>query len=68
MLRLQAQVIENPEVYLCTHSIISDIGTLVYGTQTYDPLTTYLKGLYLTIYGCSPTIYDDGWKVATARL
>ena len=53
MLRLQAQVIENPEVYLCTHSIISDIGKLVYGTQTYDPLTTYLKGLYLTI---------DGWR------
>ena len=47
---------------------MSDKVTLGYGTQTYDPLTPYLKGLYLTIYGCSPTIYDDGWKVATARL
>ena len=37
VLRLQAKVLENPEVDLCTHSIMSYIRTLRYGTQTYDP-------------------------------
>ena len=34
VLMLQAQVLENPEVDFCTHSLMSDRGTLGYGTQT----------------------------------
>ena len=68
VLRLQAQVLENPEVDLCTNSIMSDIGTLGYGNQTYEPLTPHLKGLHLTIDGWRPGRYYDGWKVETARL
>ena len=68
VLRFQAQVLENPEVDLCTHSLISDIGTLGYLTQTYDHLTPYLKGFHLTIYGWLPDRDGYGCKVATARL
>ena len=60
VLRLQAQVLENPEVDLCTHYFMSYRGTLRYGTQTYDHLTPYLKGY--------PNIMDYGWKVATSRI
>ena len=41
---------------------------MLYGNRTYDPLTPYLKGLYLTIDGWRPDRDDDGWKVATSRL
>ena len=68
VLRFQAQVLENPEVNLCTHSLMSDIGTLLYGNQTYDSLNHYLKGLLLTIDGWRPDRADGGWKVSTARL
>ena len=67
VLMLQVQVLENPEVDLCTHYIMSDRGKLGYGTQTYYPLTPYLKVLHLLIDGWCPDRYDDGWKVATAR-
>ena len=68
VLMLQAQVLENPEVDLCAHSLISEIGTLGYGTQSYNPLTAYLKGLNITIDGWRPDRDDDYWKVATSRL
>ena len=51
VLRLQARVLEKSEVDLCTNYIISDRGTLGYRTQIYDPLTPYLKGFHITIYG-----------------
>ena len=60
VLRLQARGLENPEGDLFNHSLISDIGTLGYLTQTYDHLTPYLKGY--------PNIMDYGWKVATSRI
>ena len=68
VLVLQAQVIENPEVDSCTSSLMSDIGTLVYVIQTYDPLTPYLNFFHLTIDFWRPDRYYDGCKVATARL
>ena len=46
---------------------MSDRGTLGYGTQTYDPLTPYFKGLHITIDGWRPDRYSDGCKVATSR-
>ena len=66
-IRLQAQILENPEVHLCNHYVLSYKGKLAYGTQTYDPLNPYLRGLNFTIYGWRPNIYDDGWKVETER-
>ena len=68
VLRLQSRVLENPEVYLFTRSLISDIGTLGYLTQTYDHLTPYLKGFHLTIDGWRPDIDDYGCKVSIERL
>ena len=45
-----------------------DIWTFGYGTQTYKPLTPYLKGLHLTIDCWHPDRDDDGLKVSIARL
>ena len=68
VLRLHEEALKKPDLALCTHSIILDRGTLEYGTQTYDPLTTYLKCLHLTIDGWLPDRDNDGWKVATSRF
>ena len=68
LIRLQAQVRENPEVDFCTHSIMPDRGTLGYVTQTYDPLNPYLKGLHHTIYSWRPYRDYDDRKVAKERL
>ena len=65
VLRLQAQVLENTEVDLCTHYLMPDRGTLGYGTQTYNSLTTNLKYLNLTINCWRPERDDYGWKLAT---
>ena len=67
VLMLQAQVLENPEVDLCIHYIMSDRGTFIFGTQTYYPLNPYLKVLHLIIDGCRLDRDFDGWKVSTSR-
>ena len=68
VIRLQAQVLENPEVDLCTDYLMSDRSKLGYKTQTYDPLIPYLKVLHLIIDGPHPDRDSDGWKLETARL
>ena len=68
LLRLQAQVLENPEVDFCTHYLMSYRGTLVYVTQSYDPLNPYLRGFHITKYSSRPDRDEDVWKLSTARL
>ena len=67
VLMLHAQVLENPEVDLCTNSVMSDRGTFVFLTQTYYPLNPHLKCFHLTIDGFRLDRDYDGWKFSTSR-
>ena len=63
IIRLWLSIVENdhdPE--LCTETLISHRGFLVYVARTYDVLTTYLKGIHLTIDGWRSNRDREGWK------
>ena len=47
---------------LCTETLISHRGFLIYVARTYDVFTTYLKGIHLTIDGWRKNCNAEGWK------
>jgi hypothetical protein len=42
-------------------------GFFVYAARTYKPLTTFLMGLHMTIYGWRPGRDEEGWRLREAE-
>jgi hypothetical protein len=51
------------------HEVLERIrGFLVYVARTYKPLTPFLMGLCMSIYGWKPRRDDEGWRLRQAEV
>ena len=51
-----------------TKTLMSERGFLIYISRTYKSMTTFLKGLHLTIDGWRSDRDEEGWKTATDHI
>jgi hypothetical protein len=46
----------------------SDLGFLIYVTQTFPCMQPYLKGFHLTLHSWRPNCDEEGWKLASSKM